>query len=99
MGNSESNEKLLGTELEALCMHKTNRLPVLGKSIFTVFKIDSSASPQLKKLALAPEVVAVKQVLSSPEFVWEAREWNAQLKMRHENVVRLFAVGSTDDYK
>ena len=99
---STEEQNNLGAVLEPLCTNET----FLAQGIFKVFKLSTSSSPLLRSLTPLPEV-AVKQVFPSSEFDYVThewrdvmqREWNAQLTMRHENVVRLLALGSTADCK
>ena len=94
----EPNE--LGTELETLCKDEN----LIAQSNWQVFKVSTSSSPLLKTLTDFPEV-AVKKVIPSPKVHWVTkewkdvmqREWNAQEKMKHKNLVRLVALGVTAD--
>ena len=104
---STVEEEKLGAELKSL-PEKDKKL--LGKSNYSVFEVSTSASPLLSALLPNTPSVALKEMEHASFDFWSAKEWNAmmqrlrrewtaQLTMQHDNVVRLYAIGSTAKYK
>jgi len=91
LGEIASEEEVLGRELESLCTEE-RRLARSVPSNFQVFKVH-----------LKGREVAVKRVLydrhSGDEFDFMKREWDLQIGFDHVNVMKLIAVGLTENYK
>lgn len=89
-----SEEEVLGRKLESLCTEE-RRLARSVPSNFHVFRVK-----------LDGRDVAVKRVIYdhrsselSDKFDFMKREWDLQIGFDHDNVMKLIAVGSTENYK
>ena len=81
-------QKRLGEELEKLCT--INKC--IAASICKIFKVE-----------LNGREVAIKQIPhdegSGRDFDYMIREWEIQIKLEHENVLKLEGIGYTTNFK